>query len=118
MSGTIGLAEIVGIAGGNERQPQPMSDVDRAFGAALLEVESIVLDLDVEVLAEQPGEPLSQSHRFLELILEDEFAEFARGAAAQTNDPILVCGEKFLVDAWQILIAVEERRCCHLDQVL
>ncbi len=69
MGGTIGLAEIMGVAGGDERQPEPVGDVDGAFGAAFLQVEAVVLDLDVEVLAEEPSKPFGECGGFLDLVL-------------------------------------------------
>src|SRR5262249_54691897 len=97
---------------------EAVRDVDRAFRAALLEGESVILNLDVEVLAEQLGEPLSQGCRFLELILEDELTEFAGRAAAQANEALPVRSEKLLIDARVIVVAVEKRRGRHLDEVL
>src|SRR5262249_31263153 len=86
MGGAVDLAEIVGVAGGDQRQSEPVGNVDRTVGAALLKLQAVVLDFDVEVVAELPSEPLGQSGRFLKLILEDEFTKFAGGAAAQTDN--------------------------------
>ena len=67
----VGLREIVGVAGGDQRQAEFVGDVDGPLGACLLNVEPVVLDLDVEVLAEDAMEPLRKLLRLVELVLED-----------------------------------------------
>ena len=57
---SVGLAQVVGVAGGHQRQAEPVGDVDGSLGAAALDVQAVVLNLDVEVLAEDAVEPCGQ----------------------------------------------------------
>ena len=50
----------MGIAGGDQRQAKASGDIDGPLGAATLDVQSVILNLDVEVLAQKSGEPLGQ----------------------------------------------------------
>ena len=58
-----------------------------------------------------------QLFRLVELVLEDELAELAGGAAAETNDAFFVGFEQFLVDARDVVIALQEGDGGHLDEV-
>src|SRR5262249_14436904 len=78
---TVFLTEVVGVAGLHERQAKALGNVNGALGAALLNIQAIVLYFDVEVLAKGLGEPAGQLGGFVELVLENEFAEFAGGTA-------------------------------------
>ena len=93
MGGGVVLAEVMGVAGGHQRQAEPVGDVDGALGAQLLDVQAVVLDLDVEVLAEERVEPARPAWSASSmLVLEDELAELAGGAAAQADEALGVGG--------------------------
>ncbi len=109
--------QVVGVAGGDQRQAEFVGDADRPVGALLLDVQAVVLDLDVKVLAEDAVEPARQLFRLVELVLEDEFAELAGGAATETNDAFLVYFQQLLVDARDVMIALHEGDGGHLDEV-
>ena len=104
-------AEVMGVAGGDQRQAEPVGDRrSPPRRTASLDVQAVVLDLDVEILAEEPGEPFGQLLRLVQLVLEDELAELARGAAAQADDAFLVGLQQFLVDARDVVVAFQVRR--------
>ena len=54
----VALAKVVRVAGGHQRQTELVGDVDGPLGADLLDVQTVVLDLDEEVLSKDIGEPL------------------------------------------------------------
>ncbi len=114
----IPLAEIMGVAGRDERQAKTVRDVDRPFGAETLDVEAVVLDLDVEIAAKQAGEPLGRTSRLVPLVLEDKLAELARRTTAQADDAFMVGGQQLLVDPRDVVVALEKSDRRHPDQVL
>ena len=61
--------------------------------------------------------PLGQLNRFVHLILEDEFTEFAGSAAAQTDDSFFVCGQNILVDPRHVVVTVQEGDRGHADEI-
>src|SRR5438445_10473943 len=117
MRGAIPLAQVVGVAGGNQRQIQSIGDTDGAFGTALLDVQAVVLNFDVKVLSESPAKPAGQVGGLVELVLQDELAELAGGAATQANDSLPIGLQKLLVDARHVVITLKKRGAGELDQV-
>ena len=118
MRDRVALPEIVGIAGRHERQAETVRDLLRPLGAAALDVQAVVLDLDVEVLAERLVEPDGDFLRLVQLVLEDELAELARRAARQADEPFAVSGEDLLVDARDVVEAFGVGDGAELDEVL
>jgi hypothetical protein len=118
VGGGVGLAQVVGVAGRHQRQAEPVGDGDGTRGALLLDVQAVVLDLDVEVVAEDAVEPAGQLRRLVDLVLEDVLAELARGAAGQADQALLVRFEQLLVDARDVVVALQEGDGGHLDEVL
>ena len=51
------LANVVGIAGGDQRQAHLLCDFDRALDRLLLDVEAVVLDFDEVPIAKQLVKP-------------------------------------------------------------
>src|SRR5438445_12750358 len=105
------------IARRHEGKTKAPGDVDGAFGATFLDVQAVVLDLDVEVLAEELSKPLRQPSGLLQLVFQDELAELTRGAAAQADDVFLVLSEQLLVDPGHVVVALEEGGLGYLDEV-
>ena len=51
------LADVVGVAGGDQRQAHPLGDLDRRFHGQPLDLQAVVLDLDEVAVAEDAVEP-------------------------------------------------------------
>jgi len=58
MGEVVFLLQIMGITGRHQRQTEIVGDINRPLGTAFLDVEAIVLDFDVEVVAEDFRKPL------------------------------------------------------------
>ena len=86
--------------------------------AQSLHVQSVVLHLDVEVLAEQLGEPGADLLGLVHLFLEDPLAELGAGAAGQADEAVVMGGEQLLVDARDVVVALQVGDAGHFDEVL
>ena len=81
--------------------------------------QAVVLQFQVEVLrAERLLEPVNRLARPGQLVLLNPLRDFARQAAGERDQPLLVRRQQFLVDARLVVIALQVRRGGELDQVL
>ena len=81
--------------------------------------QAVVLQLQVEVLRpEGLLEPVNRLARLGQLVLLNPLRDFARQAAGERDQPLLVRRQQFLVDARLVVIALQMRRRGELDQVL
>src|SRR5262249_18041426 len=92
-------------------------DFGRPLGTKPLHFQAVVLNLDVKVVTEHPSEPLGQTGGFVELVLEHQLTEFAGGAAAQADNSLTMRGEQFLINAGNVVIALQESDGGHLREV-
>ena len=60
--------DVVSIAGGHQRQPQLVGDVDGPFHRQTLDLDAVVHDLDEVAIAENALEPLRDLDRLLQLL--------------------------------------------------
>ena len=79
---------------------------------------AVVLDLDVEIVAEDLVNQIGDVAGLVHLIEQDEIAELARRAARQADDALAVGFEHLLVDARNVVVAFEVGDRRHLDEVL
>src|SRR5262249_61776284 len=95
----------------------PLGSVYGPVASAALNIQAVVLYLDIKILAESLMKPLGQFRGLVQLFLENELADLARGTAGQADDALPVLGQEFLVDAWHVVVAFEKRDGGHLDEV-
>ena len=81
--------------------------------------QAVVLQFQVEILRpERLLEPVNRLARPGQLVLLNPLRDFARQAAGERDQPLLVRRQQFLVDARLVVIALQMRRGGELDQVL
>src|SRR6516225_5255262 len=88
VSAGVVLRQVMGVASGHQRQAEAAGDVDRPVGAELLNLEAVVLDFDVEVVAENGVEPAGKVGGFVDPVLQNQFAELAGSAAAEADQAV------------------------------
>ena len=108
----------MGVGGGHQRHAHLAGDLDGHRGAAVLDVQPVVLEFDVEVVAERLGVPPGQLLGRLAVVLQDVLVELAGQAAAQADQPLRVGGQHLPVDAGAVVEALQEGDAGQLDQVL
>ena len=79
----VGLVQIMSVAGGHQGQPEAVGDVDGPLGTLLLDGQTVVLDLDVIIVAKELVEPLGDPACLVQAILEDVIAKLGRGTTAE-----------------------------------
>src|SRR5260370_606592 len=95
------------VAGGHERQTEVVGDVNGPLGAAALDIEAVVLNLHVEISAEDFREPNCRFAGLVQLIEQDVIAELTGRAPGKTDDSLAVRFENFFIDARDVMIAFE-----------
>ncbi len=109
--GRVGAGEIMGVAGRDHRQPHPSRDVERSFGALLLNPDPVVLDLDEEpVLAEHPLIPGAEPLGVVRSLVKDIIGKLRGGTARQADQTLGVPLENLLVDPRLVIESFEERQ--------
>ena len=99
--------EVVRVVGGDQGDPGSAGDIDGSNQALLLNPQSGVLDLEVEVLAKDLLVPADQLGRLVVTPGEDVVREFTRGTARETDQALAVGFENFLVDPWLVIEALQ-----------
>ena len=88
----------------------------------LLVTERVVglmaLQLEVEVIAEEPLEPLDALLRLVDIAVHDVLGDLPTEAGRGGNDALMVRLQQLLVDTWAVVVAVDPRARDHLDEVL
>ena len=110
--------EVVRVVRRDQRQAHAVRQVDRHVAALLLNVESGVLDLHVEAVAEDAHVPGRQLLGFFHPLGEQELRQFPRRTARQADQPLAVGFEQFFVDPRLVVKSFQERRRAELEQVL
>ena len=78
----------------------------------------VVLEFEVKVLrAEDLFEPVHRGARPVQLVLLDQFGNFAGETAGERDQPLLVLRQDFLVDARFVVITLQVGRGVEFDQV-
>ena len=91
-------AEVVGVGRGHEGHAAFLGEVQRGRGAGVLEVDSVVLDFEVEVVAERFRVPMNEVFGLIVLIAKNELIHFAGEAAGEADQALAVFAEEVLVD--------------------
>ena len=102
------VAEVVDVAGRDERQARLGRELRELRVDPLLHVEARVLDLDVgRVAAEDLREPVELGARVGGAVLLERLADAAREAAGERDQPVRVPLEQLPVDARLVVVALE-----------
>ena len=81
--------------------------------------DAVILQFEIKILRpERLFEPINGVARLGQLVLEDQFGNFAGQAAGQGDQTLLVRRQQFLVDARLVIIALQVRGGGQLDEVL
>ncbi len=111
--------EVVHVVGGHHGQAQPLGDRQRPLARDPLVLQTVILDLQVEVLAPQhvhvPGGDL---FRLGLVLLQEGVTELAVEAAREGEEPLRVLGEEFPVDARLVVEPLHVPGRDQLDQIL
>ncbi len=94
--------DVVNVAGGHHRDVEPLGNPARALDDDSLHLEAVVLNFKEIIVAEKLAIPSGDFDGFLEIRLaagQQRAAQFARSAAAQTDQSLAVGGQQLLVDA-------------------
>jgi hypothetical protein len=112
------VAQVVDVAGGDEREPGRPGDLGERGVDRLLHLEAGVLDLQVDRLPpEDVGEPLHLGLGLGAVAALERLADLPGEAARERHDPLRVGGEQLPVDARLVVVALEVAGRGELDQV-
>ena len=67
--------------------------------------QTVVLDLDVIIVAEELVEPLGDPACLVQAILEDVIAKLGRGTTAETDDAFMAFSQQLFIDSRLVVIA-------------
>ena len=109
--------QVVSIGSRNQWQTHLVGYIDGSIHAKALDLQSIILDLNKEVIPKIFSKPFSQLAGLGMLILKYQLAKFAGGATGQDHKAFLVRQKGLLVDARDIVVALEKSQGRQLDQV-
>ena len=93
--------DVMNVAGGHQRDAQPLGDLRRPLHRHPLRLQVVVLDLDVVVVAEEFSIPGGDFGGLFQVGLaagQQRAVQLAGNAAAQADQPFLVGGQQLLVD--------------------
>ena len=112
------VAEVVDVAGRDERQPGGLGGAREHGVDARLHVEPGVLHLDVDgVLAEDLPEPVELGGGVVLAVLLERLADLPGETAGERDQPVAVRLEQLPVDARLVVVALEVAERGELDQV-
>ena len=112
------VAQVVDVAGRDERQVPARGQVDELRVDPLLHLEMRVLELDVDVVgAEDLRQPVELGLGVLATALLERLAHAARQAARESDQALRVLLEELPVDARLVVVALEEAERREPDQV-
>ena len=112
------VAEVVDVAGRDQRQPGFPGELRQRRVDPLLDVEAGVLHLDVgRVAAEDLGEAVEVGARVVGPVLLERLADAAGEAAGERDQALRVALEQLPVDAGLVVVALEVAGRGELDQV-
>ena len=107
------------VVGGHQRNARFLTQPQQRGHQALVEVESVVLDFEVEILlAEHILVLESKAAAGVVSGFEQRFVQIAPQAGRSAYQPLAMSGEQILVNAWFVVKAFEEGGRDQLDQVL
>ncbi len=112
------FAEVVAVVGGDQRQAKIFFQLEEAGMDAVLHLEALVLNLEVEVLfAENISVGGCGSSGGVVFAFGEALGDFALKAAGEANQSTGVFGEKLLADARLVIKTVERGFRRDFDQV-
>ena len=104
------VVEVVGIVRGHQGDAQLLRQLLLVGDDLLLLVEALILDLQVEVLAEDVAEVTGYALGLIQAVLEDAGLHLAAQAGGKPDEPLAVFAEKVLIDAGLVIEAFGETR--------
>ena len=110
--------QVVRIVGGHERQPHPLSQLNSPLGTTGLDLETGVLNLQIEAVAKDLRVPRRELFCLFHLLAQQQVRQFTRSTSGQADDPIAMGLQQFLVDAGLVVEAFDKGPRRHLHQVL
>ncbi len=111
------VVEVVGIVGRHQGNAQLLRQLHLIGDDLPLLVEALVLDLQVEVLAEDVAEITGDALRLVQAVLEDARLHLAAQAGRQGDEALAVLAEDVLVDAGLVVEPFGEARRYQLREV-
>ena len=72
----VGLCQVVGIVGGDQRQTHFRGQIDRHFHALTLNLKAGILNLQVEAIAEDPHIPFHQPFCVVLVVCQQQSGQF------------------------------------------
>src|SRR5436305_5735724 len=112
-------AQIVDVAGADQRPPELTSDPHDALVALVLRLEPVLLDLEVDVVgAERADQLVRVGTRLVRVAAQERLAELRLQTAGERDDPFGVRSDQLHVAGGPAaLVAVEESSGGELDQI-
>ncbi len=111
--------EVVHVVGGNQFQAKLLRPGNQMPVDLGLFGQAVVLQFEVEVIRpESLLEPINRLARLGQLVLLNQLRDFARQAARERDEPVLVRGQQFFVNAGLVVIALQMGGGRELDEIL
>jgi len=111
-------AEVVGVIGCDDAQPELAPQAEHALGDQLLLGNAVFLDFEPEPLgSEGAGEPLRRPPGLLEIALAQVERHFARQAGREADEPLGMGGQHLPVDAGTAVEPLGESDRAQPDEV-
>ena len=110
--------DVMNVVRGDEFQAEFLCPLNQMAVDLGLLGDAVVLQFEIKIVrAERLLEPVNRLARLVQLVLLNQFRDFAGEAAGQRNQAVLVRGEQFLVYARLVIIAGEMRLGGELDEI-
>ena len=113
------LLDVVNVIRRDALQAELLRPRDEMLVHLRLLGNGVILEFEIEIVrAKSLLKPINAIARLLQVILDDGLGNFARHAAGERDQALVMLREDFLVDARLVVIALQMRRRGELDQIL